>query len=193
MERELGRGMVRRAFCGTHGQMGEGKGEFWERVHVVNRLVRDMLVEKTEIRLSFRALVWPVTLVNPRFVGTDTDCVRESDIFFSIFFFYSPQRVSFRLTYQHLSRGYRCATRYALRVFFSFLIIPGRFPLRFSCLREIRIEMHSRDLLVNESTGLRESVWRGWNRGEMREVNAREAAREKDRENGEEGANSCVR
>jgi len=56
--------------------------------------------------------------------------------------------------------------------------------------RKMRIEMYSRDLLVNESTGLRRSVQRGWSRkmrnkhenGCQRE-RERERTREQDREN----------
>jgi len=37
--------------------------------------------------------------------------------------------------------------------FFFYLTRRLRFPSKGSCLRAVRIEMHSRDLLVNESTG----------------------------------------
>lgn len=37
----------------TRRDVGQVGGEFWERVHVLNRLVRDMLVEENEDRAFF--------------------------------------------------------------------------------------------------------------------------------------------
>lgn len=98
-------GMVRRAI--VRGICGD---EFWERVHVLNRLVRDMLVGETKIGLSFRAIL-PVTPVNPppQFVDMDTDYVPDLRARYFSYFSHSRQRF-FPFDCQRLSRGYRCAT-----------------------------------------------------------------------------------
>lgn len=78
----------------------------WERVHVLNRLVRDMLVEKTKAFFP--------RYFAPRYVGlifrlVDTDIARSRARYSSRFL--HSRQCSFPFDYQHLSRTVTVAQR----------------------------------------------------------------------------------
>lgn len=125
----------------------------------------------------------------------------EPDISFVSCFLYSRQRF-FPFDRQHLSRGYCCTLSFVLFFFFFLIYLAWhdltwrlRFPFWRFVLARGKNRMHSRNLLVNEPTGLRGNVRRGWSRWEMGRKRERETAGERERITGirRTGAkNSCV-
>lgn len=141
----MGREWVRRAIRrGTHGGGGE-RGEFWERVHVLNRLVRGY-AEKTKERAFFPCYFacWLIP-----------DSLTQIRIAFAgpLFFLSLALAAGFLSVRLSTPRPTRLSLRNVLSFMLRFFFILTRrlrFPFK-SFMREIiRIEMHSRDLLVND-------------------------------------------
>lgn len=111
---------------------------------------------------GFLSALFCVTLVNPRFVGTDTDCVREPDISLAS----CPRDgVSFRSMSVNACRAInRCATLSFVRVLrFSFFLHLTR-HLRFPLKRFTLARGKNRDAqpgFISKRVDRRGSVWRG--------------------------------